>query len=95
MTDIKETPRLIKLRQQQEKLKKQIQLEKNKQAKEDRNIDTRRKILDGALIQNHAKDNPEILTLLNKLRRDNLTRDNDRALFNLQPLPKTEIKKEA
>lgn len=82
-----ESPRLIKLKQQQEKLKKQIQLEKNKQAKEERNNDTRRKILDGALIQNYARENPEILSLLNKLRHEKITRKNDRSLFNIPPLP--------
>jgi transketolase len=86
-TDKNETPRLKKLRQQQEKIKKQIALEKNKQTKEARNTDTRRKILDGALIQNYAKENPDFLTTLNKLRNENLTRNTDRALFNLPPLP--------
>lgn len=84
-----ESARLTKLKQQQEKIRKQIQLEKKKHRAESYKIDTRRKILDGALIQNYARENPEFLTILNKLRRENITSNKDRELFNLPPLNKT------
>ena len=78
--------RLQKLEQRQEKLKRALAKEKARLRQDERKDDTRRKILDGALIQEYAKDHPEQEALLQKLRRERLTRDNDRALFDLPPL---------
>lgn len=87
-----ESAKLIKLKQQQEKIKKQIQLEKKRQRSNSYKTDTRRKIVDGALIQNYARENPEFLSILNKLRREKITSNKDREIFNLPPLPETEKK---
>ncbi len=87
-----ETPRLKQLLQQQEKIKKQIQLEKKRHRDSENRKDTRRKIVDGALIQNYARENPEFLSILQRLRHEKITRQNDRELFNLPPLPKKDEK---
>lgn len=84
-----DTDKLAKLKQQQEKLKARIQKEQARISAKDRKADTRRKILDGALIQNHAKDNPDIAALLDRLRSASLTKPRDRALFGLDPLPES------
>lgn len=80
------TTKLEKLKQQQERIRKQIRLEEKRLARQRRNEDTRRKILAGALIIAYAEDNPEIQALLNRIMSEKLTRDDDRALFGLQPL---------
>ena len=81
--------KLKKLKQQREKIDKQIRLEKARLAAQERKDATRRKILDGALIQSEAKSNPTIAKLLEKLRREKLTKPHDRALFGLEPLKET------
>lgn len=87
------TSKLDKLKQQREKLNQAIRREETARKKQERADDTRRKILDGALIQNHADTHPEIQTLLNELREKELTREDDRKLFGLDPLPKNEKEK--
>lgn len=87
MTD---TAKLIKLKQQQEKIARQIRLEQARISKQTRADDTRRKILDGALIRNEAAHNPAVQTLLDSLRAKYLTKPQDRALFGLPPLPENE-----
>ncbi len=82
------TSKLDKLKQQQEKINKAIRREQTALKKKQRADDTRRKILDGALIRNYADTHPEIQTLLDTLREKELTRDDDRKLFGLEPLPK-------
>lgn len=84
------SPRMAKLRQQQEKIKKQMALERHRISEKERGENTRRKILDGAHIQKYAKTHKEIAALLDKLRRENLTRKDDRALFGLPPLSEPE-----
>ncbi|MCK5353586.1 MAG: hypothetical protein KAJ63_00595 [Methyloprofundus sp.] len=88
-TDKQISPRLAKLKQQQEKIRKQITLEKKKQRTNSYKIDTRRKIVDGALIQNYAYENPDFLSILNKLRNEKITSNKDREIFNLPALDKT------
>ena len=83
------TDKLIKLKQQREAITRKIRLEETRQKATERKEDTRRKILDGALIQEEAKDNPDIAKLIERLRREKLTRHGDRALFGLDPLPET------
>ncbi len=80
--------KLKKLKQQQEKINQAIRREQTALKKKERSEDTRRKILDGALIRNYADEHPEIQTLLDELRKKELTRDDDRKLFGLEPLPK-------
>ncbi len=83
MTD---TAKLVKLKQQQEKIARQIRSEKTRISKQARADDTRRKILDGALIRNEAAHNPDVQALLDRLRAQHLTKPQDRALFGLPPL---------
>ncbi len=82
------TTKLDKLRQQKEKLNQAIRREETALKKQARADETRRKILDGALIQKYADDHPEIQTLLEELRKKELTREDDRILFGLAPLEK-------
>lgn len=56
---------------------------KQAQASEARKIDTRRKILAGALVLAHATCNEEWGAQLRALLDSNLTTDRDRALFGL------------
>lgn len=90
-----DSERLRKLKQQQEKIKKQMALEKSRLRDKLRAEDTRRKILDGALMQKYALDHPEISALMEKLRKEKLTRADDRALFGLAPLPKNDNEKQS
>lgn len=83
------TTKLIKLKQQQERIRQQIAAEQRRISTRKRKDDTRRKILDGALIQEEAENNQTIAKLLERLRREKLTRHGDRALFGLDPLPET------
>ena len=87
MTD---TAKLVKLKQQQEKIARQIRSEKTRISKQARADDTRRKILDGALIRNEADHNSDVQALLDRLRSRYLTKPQDRALFGLPPLPENE-----
>ena len=57
---------LAKLEQQQARIQKQITLEKRRLASQQRKDDTRRKILDGALVQAEATNNPELAKLLDQ-----------------------------
>ncbi len=82
--------KLDKLKQQQEKINQAIRREQTTLKKKQRADDTRRKILDGALIRNYADTHPDIQTLLVELRKKELTRDDDRKLFGIDPLPKQE-----
>ena len=79
--------KLQKLIAQRDALNAKIQLEQNRAAKQKRKDDTRRKILAGAVVLDEASKHPkfraEIYNLLGKF----LTRDTDRALFELPPLP--------
>ena len=87
MTD---TAKLVKLKQQQEKIARQIRSEKTRISKQARADDTRRKILDGALVRNEADHNSDVQALLDRLRSRYLTKPQDRALFGLPPLPENE-----
>jgi large subunit ribosomal protein L7/L12 len=83
--------KLEKLKLQQEKLKAQIQkaeaLEKNKNRKQD----TRRKILIGSYFLDHAMQTGTFDDLKKKMA-EFLTRDADRALFDLPVLENETIK---
>lgn len=80
--------KLDNLKQQREKLNRAIRREETAARKQARKDETRRKILDGALIQNYAETNADMKALLDKLRAQDLKRDQDRALFGLEPLKK-------
>ena len=54
----------------------------------ERKADTRRKILAGAVALEHAEHDKDFKAKLYALIQRGVTRDNDRALFNLDALPK-------
>ena len=84
-----ESQKLEKLIKQQEQLKARIQTEKARITKEKRKIETRMKILAGAYMLDHYKNNMDAL-------RDKLdgflTREQDRKLFGLEKKPDIENK---
>ena len=86
------TERLAKLRQQQEKLKRKIALEKNRISTAERRLDTRRKIIAGALALTHADQNPgsDFAAQLDKLIAAHVTKPKERKLFGLEPLPESQ-----
>ena len=83
------SPRLQKLQQQQEALKAKIRREEQKLKSAQRKADTRRKILIGALVLKAAETDPQLKTRLDQLLHS-LKRNDERALFNLPPLPETQ-----
>ena len=92
MTTIEE-----RIKAQKEKLKqlkalkqKQEALTKTKQSKQERAVDTRKKILIGAMMLEHmGKNEATQANIIGKLTAY-LTRKDDRELFGLEPLPKQE-----
>ena len=85
--------RLDKLKQQSERLKSRIKREEKRISGQNRKAETRRKILDGALIRAYAANNPEIQKLLDRLRHEKLTRPDERELFGLEPIAQNENQK--
>ena len=81
------TERLKKLLQKKEQAEKEIRLEQARIKKKERNDDTRRKILTGALVIEEAKKQAGVQKFLDGLRNRDLIRADDRALFGLAPLP--------
>lgn len=84
------TTQLEKLKLKEAQLKARIQSLEAGQMSRERKKDARRKILLGALVLERLRQgDPAALELKAKLA-GYLTRDNDRALFELPPLPKEE-----
>lgn len=81
---------LEKAQAARKKLERQTQLLMTKLGKQERRADTRRKIINGAHMQTEALTNPAIAELLQQRRVENLVRDDDRALFELEPLSEIE-----
>ena len=91
-----EPTRLQRLQQQKAKLDQKIRAEQQTIARTERKNDTRRKILIGACVDDMLKTGKglnQIFTEQNFMARldDFLTRDKDRALFNLAPKSGDEI----
>ena len=86
------TDKLAKLKAQQDKIRARIQREKARISAQERKQDTRRKIIAGALALAHAQQHPEsdFARQLNVLIGQHVTKDQDRALFGLDPLPETQ-----
>jgi hypothetical protein len=82
--------RIIELEEQRARINAQIQRVKAREQKRTSRDDTRRKVLVGALIlgrvENKLMSREQLLADLDPF----LIRDNDRALFDLPPLPKAE-----
>jgi len=86
-----EQDKLKRLIEKKQQLENRIKLEQNRLAKNERQIDTRKKILAGAYILEEYKDKmPELVKKLDKF----LTRDLDRQLFDLKPLTQSKDSKE-
>jgi hypothetical protein len=68
---------------------RQLQARENKKKRKE---DTRRKILAGAAVLDEAETNVAYKNALYELLARFLTRDDDRALFALPPLPDSQIK---
>lgn len=84
------TDRLEKLKKQQEQLKARIQSLEAGQKTRERKKDTQRKILLGALVLEKLKRGDPVAESLRAELDGYLTRDHERALFELAPLPKDE-----
>lgn len=87
MTTKRSSNKLETLQQKQQALQDAIRREKQRLANAERKKDTRRKILVGATILNEAENDQELATRLQNLLNTQLTRNDDRALFNLELLP--------
>lgn len=79
--------KLEKLHKRREALLAQIRREEAKDRQRSRADDTRRKILAGAAVLEHAEDDAVFKQMLDALLARFLVRDHDRALFGLDPLP--------
>lgn len=81
------TNKLDRLHQQREVLAARIRREEARERERTRKIDTRRKILAGAIALEHAGHDAAFKADLDALLARFLRRDDDRALFGLAPLP--------
>jgi hypothetical protein len=82
--------KLNRLIEQRNAVNARIKQEQNKQRAGERKSDTRRKVLAGATVLEWAKRDSEFSSrLMSELKRF-LVRDDDRALFDLPPLPNKE-----
>lgn len=84
--------RLKKAEQRRARERRQLQRLQQQLSEQERKRDTRRKILVGALVMEHADRMEEggdttWQRLLDELLHSRLTRDDDRELFGLAPLP--------
>jgi hypothetical protein len=78
-----------KIRQQMAQLAEQLKQAKAAEEQQKRKDDTRRKILVGSIVLELVEQGKLLKQdTLNKVLDEYLKRDNDRRLFNLQPLPK-------
>jgi hypothetical protein len=80
-------PKLEKLKKQKQVLEARIRQEQGRENAKKRKLDTRRKILAGAVVLDEAERHPAYKNALYELLARFLTRDDDRALFGLPPLP--------
>lgn len=78
--------KIAELEHQQDQLKARIQREKAKLKAAQRKADTRRKVIAGALALEHQDE--AFQATLRHLLDAYVTRDADRALFDLPPLPR-------
>ena len=79
--------RLEKLLEQREAMNARIRREQAKTATQQRKHDTRRKILAGATVLDRAEKDDAFKAVLQAMLAGFLVRGDDRALFELAPLP--------
>lgn len=84
----RQTPeqKLAALQAKQAQINERIRQESAKVKAQERKQDTRRKILAGAVALEHAKYDAAFAAALDQQIAKNVTRADDRALFNLPPL---------
>ena len=88
------TKALEKLKEKEAQIKARIQLLEAGEKTRERKKDARRKILLGSLVLERLKSGDNHAEALRAMLGGYLTRDNDRALFDLEPLPPKEARKE-
>ena len=79
------TIRLAKLEEQQKELADKIKQERMKLKKEERQRDTKRKTILGALVLDHYTENPDVKKWVEALLENNLVGNDNRVLFGLEP----------
>lgn len=77
--------KIAELEEKRGQIEALIQKHKARARVEERKRDTRRKIIAGALALEHASIDPAFRAALQKLIDQNVTREGDRALFDLTP----------
>jgi len=82
--------KLARLIEQRKAVDERIKLEQNKRKAVERRMDTRRKVLAGALALNMAEKDKAFSARLNEELGRFLVRDSERALFGLPPLKQPE-----
>ena len=84
--------KLEKLQKQQAQIKEQIKARDARERTKERKLDTRRKVILGALIQTHITKNPNDPTakLASRLIDEYVIGNKERELFDLEPLPEPE-----
>ena len=75
------------LRKKRAQLDAQIRAVSARQVKEARKIDTRRKIVAGAVVLEHCEHDSEFKVAMTRIFDRFMTRNKDRVLFDLPPLP--------
>lgn len=83
-----ETDRLKKLKAKRAAIDARLREEQYKLNEKERARDTRRKVLAGAAVLEKARRDEDFSRLLMEELKSFLSRDDERALFNLPPVPK-------
>jgi len=86
------TSKLDKLNEKRAQLNAQIQAIKQKENQQKRKEDTKRKILIGGVVIKMLNSGEMPKDRLQQILDTHLVKDSDRALFDLQPRPKTKDK---
>ncbi|MCQ0990583.1 hypothetical protein [Jiella marina] len=76
--------KLQELNQKKAQLESQIARERARVREAERKRDTRRKIVAGAVVLEHAQKDPEFRAQLDELLRRFVSRDQDRELFGIE-----------
>ncbi len=79
--------KIERLKQRQKSINTQLRKEENKEKAKERKADTRRKIIMGALALSHMEKDAEFRATCERLQREGITRNTDRELFGLDPIP--------
>lgn len=82
------TKRVEALRSKRAQIDAQLAQLAARERSESRKVDTRRKILIGAVVLQEMENRPEINAWIRRLLDERLVKDRDRALFGLHPVTK-------